>query len=371
MSPYRTVRGWRILGPGGVPVIITPSWALLVVIIVAYFGPQLTASMPSATAYSVAFGYAVVLLFSVLVHEGAHAVAASACGYPVERIVINVFGGHTAYESAEVTPGKSALVAVVGPLANGVLAAACFGLLNLAHGQVSWWLLAAAVVTNALVGAFNLLPGLPLDGGFVLDALIWKATGKRHLGLLVAGWAGRGVVALVLLWAILLPLSRGTGPSFFVIAWAGLIGALLWSGASSAIEGARTSRLLDGVDVSTLLRPAVTVPGDAALGSVLEYTRGRAQVVVILSKDGEPQGVLASVHEDDAPVDGAGQLLTTPVSAFCIRQPDGWVLDGHGHTWSAPEILDVMRSAQAPMVLLRREQGDSVLLAQDLLLTRD
>lgn len=368
--PSPAVRGWRIPGPGGVPIILTPSWALLAVIIVAYFGPRLTTSLPSTQAYFVAFAYAVILLISVLVHEGAHAVAASACGYPVERIVINLFGGHTAYESRGVTPGKSAIVAVVGPLANGALAAACFGLLNLAAGQISWWLLAAAVLTNLLVGAFNLLPGLPLDGGFVLDALVWKATGKRHLGLLVAGWSGRVIVALLLLWAIFWPLSRGTGPAFFVIAWAGLIGAVLWSGASSAIEGARTTRVLEDVDVARLLRPVLTVPGDAALGTVLEHMRGGTHVVVILSPDGQPQGVLASVDDNDVPEVGAGQLLTTPVSALCIRQPDGWVLNGRGHTWTAPEILEVMRSVQTPMVLLRQEQGDSVVLAQDLNLTR-
>ncbi|WP_168581518.1 site-2 protease family protein [Gephyromycinifex aptenodytis] len=364
--PERTVTGWRITGPGGVPVIITPSWLVLAVLIVMYFGPQLRLSLPGPQAYLVAFAYAVLLLLSVLVHEAAHALAASAFGYPVERIVVNLFGGHTAYKTCDVSPGRLAIVSAVGPLANGALAAVSFGLLNLAHGQVSWWLLAAAVATNALIGAFNLLPGLPLDGGFVLDALIWKLTGKRHLGLRFAGWAGRVLVALLLVWAIVLPLSSGRTPSFFVIAWAGLIGAVLWSGASSAIDRARTVQALERVLLEPLLHPAICVPGRMPLAEALAHAETGARTVVVLSTNGSPQGVLAPLELDELPAEGRHDLLSAPVSAFCLRQPPGWVLEAGERAWGPARILEAMRSAQTPMVLLRGEHGDSVVLASDL-----
>ena len=46
---------------------------------------------------------------------------------------------------------------------------------------------------NLGVGVFNLLPGLPLDGGRVLRSIVWQATGKVELATIVAGRAGQVV----------------------------------------------------------------------------------------------------------------------------------------------------------------------------------
>ena len=85
----------------------------------------------------------------------------------------------------------------------------------------------ALVWTNGFVALFNMLPGLPLDGGFLVDSLVWKVTGSREQGMIAAGWCGRAVTVAVLVWVVVVPLARGQQPSLFTIIWGGFIGAFI------------------------------------------------------------------------------------------------------------------------------------------------
>ena len=144
----------------------------------------------------------------MLGHEVAHAVAARLLGFRVHRIVATLWGGHTAYDGTGTTPARSAVVAVGGPLANLALAA----LGAVATATLPWpasefarsftWL-------NLLLAGFNLLPGLPLDGGQLVQSLVWWLSGRRDLGLVVAGWCGRVLAVGVVLWYAARPAGRG------------------------------------------------------------------------------------------------------------------------------------------------------------------
>ena len=233
IPPSQPSPGLKVATLGGVPVYIGRTWPVIAVIIVVTFGPSISRSRPDLgiRAYLVAAAFSVLLLVSVLAHEAAHAVVATRFGYRVNRVVADLWGGHTAYDTAQSRPGPSALVAVVGPAANGAIALAGWLLADRVPGGVPALLVGAVVWTNGFVALFNLLPGLPLDGGFLVDALVWRVTGNRDLGLIAAGWCGRVVTVLVLGWALLLPFLRGYPPSLFTVVWAGVIGAFLWGGA--------------------------------------------------------------------------------------------------------------------------------------------
>ncbi len=321
--------GWRLASVHGVPVYIGRSWPVIAVVIIISFGPQVShptdPSAPGWFGYAVAAAYALLLLVSVLTHEAAHAVVARRFRYRVDRVVADLWGGHTVYDSSTSRPGASATIAVAGPVANLALAGVGHLLQGVVADPVAGLLVGALTFTNLFVGVFNLLPGLPLDGGFVVDALVWRVTGDRSKGLLVAGWLGRALTVLVLFWIVVRPLLAGQTPSLFTIVWGGLIGAFLWSGATNAIKSATARRLISSVTVGQVLRPVLTVAATESAQGVLDRLGRDPQVgfVVAVDGSGSPAGLV------DVPAIGGIDEVRRPLVAaasLVLRQPDGWLV---------------------------------------------
>lgn len=344
----RSGPGWRIGTLRGVPVYLGRTWPIIAVLIVMLFGPQLQRILPElgARAYVVAFAYAVLLLISVLVHEASHALMGQARGYHVSRIVADLWGGHTAYDTADSTPGSSALVAVVGPLSNGVLALGAWVLLRGMPSGVPSLLIGAIAWTNGFVALFNLLPGLPLDGGFLVDALVWKITGSRSKGMVVAGWCGRIMTILIVVWAVVLPTFRGERPSLTTVIWALLIGGFLWVGASSAINAGKMRGLLGRVTLRAVAEP-VTIVEDSTPLSSLPAMAGRA--VVVHSGARGIWGLVDPATAASVAADGHGAV---PLSTLAQAQPLGWVLNVPSIDDDVTGVLGAVQSAGAEQVVV-------------------
>lgn len=321
-APPRS-KGFVVGRVAGAPVIITRSWFLAAVVLTLLFVPNVQAIAPQlgAGAYLVAFVFVLLLFGSVFLHEAAHALVARARGQHVTELAVTLWGGHTAYTGGLGRPLDGFLVAVVGPLTNLALAAAFWFAWDPAAVQnVPMMLLYAGAVSNAFVGAFNLLPGLPLDGGQILESFVWAATGKRTTGTVVAGWVGRVVAVGVLLWALVVPFLQGTTPSLTTVLWSALIGAFLWAGAGAAITNGLRREAIAGLSARGLATPALPVP----LGStVAEALSARVTAVadgaspstsyrlVVVGHDQVPIAVL----DDDA-------VAAVPTSAHHLTQVD-------------------------------------------------
>jgi Zn-dependent protease len=367
-APSSPEPGLRVATVGGVPVYIGRSWPVIALVVVALFGPQVQSRRPDLglLAYVVAAVFAVLLLVSVLAHEAAHAVVARRFGYQVNRVVADLWGGHTAYDSAGMRPGASALVAAVGPLANGLLALVGWLLGPLLPEGVVSMLVGALVWTNGFVALFNLLPGLPLDGGFLVDSLVWKLTGSRETGLIVAGWSGRLVTLLVLAWALLLPLAEGSQPSLYDLVWAGLIGAFLWAGASNAIRAGRTRKQLSAIRIDSVWRRVTALPQHASAEEAYAARTGGTggSAVMVLDAAGTPVGL---VDDDALRVIPEGLRPTTPIGAVMRRQPAGWVVDAASDE-PVTNVVVTMQQRGVAAVPVRTAPGriEGIVLAQDL-----
>lgn len=324
-----TSGGWQIGRLFGVPVLVARSWFAVAAVTTVLFAPAVSRAAPGigALGYLVALGFAVLLLLSVLVHELAHAVVARATGLPPTQIVLNLWGGHTQFETESASPGRSALVAAVGPLSNLVLAVPAWLAIPLLDDGLTRLVVVAFAYTNGFVALFNAVPGLPLDGGRILEALVWRVSGDRSTGMIAAGWGGRLVAAAVGAWA-LAPVLGGNRPDLFVVVWAALIGTLLWGGASQAIRAGQVRRRAPGAVVSRLARPAVALPVQVSLAQALARAAasgsgvpglgagaGGAQVeVVLVAPDGAPVAVLDPVAVAQVPSERRDHVAAASVA---------------------------------------------------------
>ncbi len=316
-EPASGARGGIRLGTVlGAPVLLMPSWFVIAILITATYTPAVRTRLPDAGAMAilVAFGAAALLLASVFLHELAHAVAARAVGTPPSHIVLDLWGGHTAFDADLTTPGRSALVSVVGPGTNAVLAVVGLVLQPLvADDGVADLLLIGLIYSNAVVAIFNALPGLPLDGGRVLEALVWKVSGNRGLGTVSAGWAGRLVAAGLAFWAVGRPLLAGRVPSLTSAIWMLLIAWMLWQGATSALTIGRWRQRTPTLSVRELIRPAVAVAAASPLAEALHHAQiSRAEQIVLLGHDGEPIAVVDARALASVPPE---RLSVTPAQA--------------------------------------------------------
>ncbi|WP_153399062.1 M50 family metallopeptidase, partial [Ornithinicoccus halotolerans] len=294
--------GWRLGQVGGVPVYIARSWLLIALVIVLLFGPVARDALPGSGpwAYAVAAAFAVLLLLSVLVHEAAHAVVAARSGHQVVRIVADFWGGHTAYQGAGSGPGRAALVAAAGPLANAALALLGWLLLPLLDNPVLVLLTLGLTFANGFVAVVNLLPGLPLDGGHVLDAVVWRLTGSRGLGTMVAAWSGRLLVVALALWVLAWPLLQGDRPSLTRLLWVGLLGFFLWAGSSQGLALGRARRALEGRSLQPLLRVLPVLDSSRPVSELDRHPAGSAEsagsaghpAAVVTGPDGRPYGLV-------------------------------------------------------------------------------
>lgn len=258
VGPPRRSRGVRLGRVLGVEVRLDRSWFLIAALTVVMYGPVLWRVYPGLGWLNlvVAFGFAVGLAVSVLVHELAHAAAGRRAGWPVDRIVLTLMGGHTSFGTVRTRPLPTALVSLAGPLANVALAVLGQVLLGAAPAGAAgpWWALAQLlVIANWVLGLFNLLPGLPLDGGRVVEAVVWAVTGTEWRGTAVSAWCGRGIAALLVLWLVWTQQWRQ--PAVLVVSL--LVVAFIVAGAGQALRQARLLGRLDAVRAEEIARPAM------------------------------------------------------------------------------------------------------------------
>lgn len=181
-----------------IPVRLQGSLLVLSALLAFNAAGRLTSASELGTTAAMLLGSVVAALFiaSVLVHELAHAFAARRMGLPVGGIVLSLFGGATDIGEPD-TPRQEGLVAVAGPLASLAL-----GIVAVPVGWAIGGVLGAEVVIlgvlNLALAAFNLLPGLPLDGGRIARAVLWARSGDRDRATVTAGRLGGGLGVVLL-----------------------------------------------------------------------------------------------------------------------------------------------------------------------------
>lgn len=326
-------RSYRIATLRGIPVQVDASWIWIAVLVTYSLWLRFADAGPSVGAAE-ALGYAVltaVLFFGgVFLHEAAHAFTARVQDIEVFGITLVVFGGFTSTRSDQRGPGPAFLIAAAGPavsLAIGAISwtagralAGSMPLLGDALEYVGW--------VNVLMAAFNVLPGLPLDGGRMLETAVWKMGGSRERGTRVAALSGMAVGGLLIAGAAW-EAARGEVVGAL---WFGVIGVFIFQGARSARDGARTAATLRGAAVRDVMSPPpVSIASSLSLSEALDrHLRGRTEQAFPVVEDGVVIGMVSLTSA--SPIGAIDPLrpvrdATVPISEFLVVAPED-ALDG-------------------------------------------
>ena len=231
----------------GIPFYIHPSWFFVLGLITWSYSSGLAAQFPQLSAgLALLLGLmsALMLFASVVAHELGHSFVAIRQGIDVKSITLFIFGGLASLEKESKTPGEAFWVAIAGPIVSLLLCGivTAIGITTTASGPLAA-ILGVLASVNLALALFNLIPGLPLDGGNILKAIVWKITGNPYKGVTFASRVGQIFGWVAILSGVLPLLLFGNFGNF----WNLLVGFFLLQNAGNAAQFARVQEKLTGL----------------------------------------------------------------------------------------------------------------------------
>mgnify|MGYP001338261761 FL=1 len=215
--------GWQLMRICGIPLRIQPSWFIILVLLTLAFQQQ-AASLPEASgapalSWLLGLSTALLLFVSLLLHELGHSLAARREGIKVSSITLHLIGGVARMERESSTAMGSFRVAAAGPAVSFLLAGLLLASQHSADhvNPLLGNLVAQLGVLNLALALFNLLPGLPLDGGLILKSLVWQFTGSQRRGIQVATATGRLLSLTAIMLGVWWFLNSGGFPALWVV----------------------------------------------------------------------------------------------------------------------------------------------------------
>ena len=325
--PASTSTGeWVVARVGGAPVVISPTSLLLGLLIAGSWYPLVSSALGgfgTTTVLLVVVSTVLGVAVSVLLHELAHGLSGTLMGRRPTRYELYLWGGRTSFGPArEWTAWKDLVTSLSGPATNLLI----WGIGTWVQDFVSLpvpvaFTIWAVTLVNLALAVFNALPGLPLDGGYALAALVVQVTGNRRLGLKVAGWGGLAVVGGVVWWWILRPLVLdGRQPDAFNLILVVMVGWSIVASSWQVLELGGGTRAALKLNLRELSRPVHVVGPDTSLSQTREALAGGTALILVI--DGtELVGAIDAASLDEVGLgDTAGTTDPTSVAGVTAGQ---------------------------------------------------
>jgi Zn-dependent protease len=255
-----------------IPLRIHASWLVALFVVAASLSLSLVRSA-GQLAPLVALVTVAALFAAVVAHEVGHALVARRAGIGVSGITLFVFGGVASLDEEPARPRDEIAIAIAGPIVSALLAVVAFVASRLPVPPIVAEPLLWLAQVNAGIAIFNLLPGLPLDGGCLVHGVLWTVWGDAHRAKIAAARAGRGIAYALFAFAAVRALSRSPGDAL----WIGLLGWFLLSTANANIAALPT--IPANASVATYVR-LVTTTGDLRPYLIVEDDRSRGAITI-------------------------------------------------------------------------------------------
>ncbi|MDQ3628214.1 MAG: site-2 protease family protein [Actinomycetota bacterium] len=302
----RPAGAWQLGSVAGAPLYVQRSWLLVAALIAVVFAPRVETVAPGLgnLVYVAGLGIAVLLYLSVLLHEVSHALMARAYGMRVISVTLHFLGGVTHIEDEAETPGREFWIAVVGPLSSAAIGLAALAAARVVPDGLLLFAVQSLAIANLVLAVINSLPGLPLDGGAMLRALVWSVSGRPALATIVAAWGGRVVAVTILGYPLLMAELFGSDPTLLDFVLAGVVASFVWSGATQSLVVARLRARLPALHARAMARRALAVPEDLPLSEAVRRAREvGAGSLVTVETGGRPIGIVNEHAVDATPDD--------------------------------------------------------------------
>jgi Zn-dependent protease len=246
------------------------------------------------TYWAIGIASAIILFVSILVHELSHSYIAKKNGLPIARITLFFFGGVSEITEEPQDPGLEVRMAAAGPLMSFMIAAV-LGALWYLGGVVRAPVpiiatLGYSALINAALGAFNLLPAFPLDGGRVFRGSIWKRSNDLVGATRTATRVSEGFSLLMMMGGFVLVIFG----DFIDGIWIIVLGWFIKSGAETSLKQTLVGEALTGVSVANIMtKNVLAVPPEITVQQLvsdyfLVHHHGGYPVV----KDGQVLGLV-------------------------------------------------------------------------------
>ena len=286
---------WKIGKIFGIEIHIDSSWFVIFILFTwvlanSYF-PQQYPDWRILVYWVIGIFTSLSMFASVLIHELAHSVVAKVQGEEVRRITLFILGGVAQLSEEPKKPWKELTMALVGPSASMVLAFGFFVMSFFMAGfsdplKASFLYLA---IINFVLAIFNLLPGFPMDGGRVLRALIWQATGDLKQATRIASGVGQGIAFMLLFFGVFQIMRNDWGGLWLIF-----VGWFLRSAAIRGYQQVTVESALKGIRAKELMREDFErISGDTLVQELVdEYILQMKERVFLVEDNQSLQGIV-------------------------------------------------------------------------------
>lgn len=261
----------RLFTIRGIEIGVHYSWLIVFALVTwslsVYVFPREATDLSTVDYWVLGAITSLLLFASVLIHELSHSFVALSRGLEAKSITLFIFGGVSNLSGDAEEPSTEFWVAIVGPLASFVLAALAWVLAAVVSEPRFDLVASYLVYINVSLGLFNLVPGFPLDGGRVLRAILWRATGDQGRATTWAGNAGKVVAwGMFAIGGLMIFSGQIVGG-----VWLAAIAWFLHSAASSGVQQQVLESRLAHVKVGDVVKPVeVSVMPGASIAELID-----------------------------------------------------------------------------------------------------
>lgn len=338
---------WKIGTIMGIPIRVHFSWFIIFGLITwslsTFYFPEAAPDLPAASYWTKGVLAALLLFASVGFHELAHSFVAKRYKISIESITLFIFGGVAAMKGEPPHPKAEFRIAIAGPLSSFFLSVLFYFLSTRAAGG-SKALFSYLAQINVIIGAFNLIPGFPMDGGRVLRAALWRKTKNYFYATQKASSIGQTIALFFIFFGVFSIFTRMPGGL-----WLMLIGWFLYTAAQSSYQQSTLQESLSGIRVRDIMvKDIVTLSSsmtidEAVNGFFLRFGFGGFPV----ADDGNFLGLVTLKEVKDVPKTDWGTVKVKDI------------LVPHDRRGEVAAEDDVMRALE---VMIREDKGRLVII---------